>query len=387
MNRSRRMFLKAGAISGLGACRMGRAGHGHAAADEQVAAGRAEPVPLIHVTDLFHPHGDPDDHFDLACVYALAMRGRFDLRGIVIDYPPGFRHGDPAVVAVAQMNHMTGLAVPVSIGTSRKLAGRTDALPDAADRDTAAIRFLIEQLRASERPVALSCVGSAADIVVAALREPALFRDKCASVYLNSGSAHENPERPDRLEFNVALDPAAYAAMFDLPCPLSWFPCWHVTEVREPGESGSFYWLPHRDALAGISDSAAHFFAYMFSRSTEPKWLRAMASPPPGDVWDKILAGRRGMWSTASLLTAAGLAVTRDGDLVPGAEANDAALFRLKPVEVTCTDDGRTAWRERPPAGEGTPGRAMRRMLSVADVARYPAAMTRAVQTLFATFE
>jgi hypothetical protein len=50
-------------------------------------------VPLIHVTDLFHPHGDPDDHFDLASVYALALQGRFDLRGIVIDYPPGFRAG------------------------------------------------------------------------------------------------------------------------------------------------------------------------------------------------------------------------------------------------------------------------------------------------------
>lgn len=30
------------------------------------------PHPLIHQTDLFHPHGDPDDHFDLATVFALA---------------------------------------------------------------------------------------------------------------------------------------------------------------------------------------------------------------------------------------------------------------------------------------------------------------------------
>ena len=44
--------------------------------------------PIIHQTDLFHPHGDPDDHFDLAAVFALAAQGRLDLRGIVIDYPP-----------------------------------------------------------------------------------------------------------------------------------------------------------------------------------------------------------------------------------------------------------------------------------------------------------
>lgn len=199
-----------------------------------------------------------DDHFDLACVYALALRRRFDLRGVVIDYPPNFRAGDPAVVAVAQMNHISGLAVPIAIGTSRKLASRTDALPDSPRRDTAAIRFLIEHLRASERPIALACVGSAADIVVAALREPALFREKCSGVYLNSGSAHDNPAKPAQLEFNVRLDPAAYAAMFDLPCPLYWFPCWNETEVRQSGASGSFYWLPHREALAEISDSAAN---------------------------------------------------------------------------------------------------------------------------------
>lgn len=40
-------------------------------------------VPLLHVTDLFHPHGDSDDHFDPAVAYALAQRGSFDLRGVV----------------------------------------------------------------------------------------------------------------------------------------------------------------------------------------------------------------------------------------------------------------------------------------------------------------
>ena len=54
-------------------------------------------------------------------------------------------------------------------------------------------------------------------------------------------------------------------------------------------------------------------------------------------------------------------------------------MFRLTPVEATCADDGRTTWkRVGAPTG--------RWMLSVTDVARYPAAMTRAVATLFKTF-
>ena len=249
-----------------------KAGAAVAGATAAGLSARAEPqsaaalgTPLLHVTDLFHPHGDPDDHFDLAVAYALALRGAFDLRGVVIDYPPAFRPGDPAVVAVAQMNRLAGLSVPLSIGTSLRLKNRKDALAGAPAQETAAVRFIHAQLRAAVRPVALACVGNAADIVVAALREPALFKAKCAGVYLNSGSAHDNPSNPTQLEFNVRLDPAAYAALFDLPGPLFWFPCWHTTEQRQSGADGSFYWLPHREALSGISAGLANYFASLAS--------------------------------------------------------------------------------------------------------------------------
>jgi hypothetical protein len=370
----RRDLLKAVLAIGLGgvAALPGRAEH-----PARAQGGGA--VPVLHATDLFHPHGDPDDHFDLACAYALALRGRYDLRGVVIDYPPDFREGDPAVVAVAQMNWLTGRAVPVALGTPRRLAHRKDALTSAPLQETAAIEFILNQLRAAERPVAVVCVGSAADVVAAAVREPHLFKEKCAGVYLNSGSAHDNPAKPAQLEFNVRLDPAAYAAMFDLPCPFFWFPCWHTTEVRQSGESGSFYWLPHREALGNAVPGLANFFAHMFEKSTNPRWLRAMKNPPKAEAWQKILEAKRGMWSTASQFVAAGLTVTRDGKIVPAAEAGDSAVFKMQSVEVTCADDGRTTWR---PSEKDTG----RWMLRVTDVERYPAAMTRAVAELFAAF-
>ncbi|HPB11315.1 MAG TPA: nucleoside hydrolase [Kiritimatiellia bacterium] len=368
---SRRGLMKTGAaVAGAVAAGLSaRAGSPSAA-----AAG----VPLLHVTDLFHPHGDPDDHFDLAVAYALAQRGSFDLRGVVIDYPPEFRAGDPAVAAVAQMNRLAGLAVPVAIGTSLKLKSRKDALPEAPAQETAADRFIRAQLRAAQRPVALVCVGNAADIVIAALRDPELFKAKCAGVFLNSGSAHDNPSSPKQLEFNVRLDPSAYAAMFDLPCPLFWFPCWHTTEQRLSGADGSFYWLPHREALADLSSGLANYFAYLFDKSVNPKWLRAMTAMPPGPLWQTILGGKRGMWSTASQFAAAGLGVTKEGKIVPAREAGDAAVFKLTPVQIACADDGRTTWKR----SEKETGRWM---LAVTDVASYPSAMTRAVAELFKT--
>jgi hypothetical protein len=87
--------------------------------DSAVAGTGRTGVPLIHVTDLYRPHIDPDDHWDLACVYALAQRGDVDLRAIVIDYPPVEPKGHaPDLVAVAQMNRITGLSVPVAVGSS-----------------------------------------------------------------------------------------------------------------------------------------------------------------------------------------------------------------------------------------------------------------------------
>ncbi|NCB08996.1 MAG: hypothetical protein EOM73_12635, partial [Bacteroidia bacterium] len=55
-------------------------------------------TPVIHATDLYHFHCDPDDHWDLATIYALAWLGDFDLLGILIDYPTKPELGDPDVM-------------------------------------------------------------------------------------------------------------------------------------------------------------------------------------------------------------------------------------------------------------------------------------------------
>ena len=50
-----------------------------------VAADGAEPkrrVPMVYATDLFHPHDDPDDHFDLATVLAMP---ELDVKAILLD--------------------------------------------------------------------------------------------------------------------------------------------------------------------------------------------------------------------------------------------------------------------------------------------------------------
>ncbi len=72
-NVSRRKFLHRVGVAAVGTSALTLGSFGHAAEEPPAKNSRkGEPIPLIHETDLFRPHIDPDDHFDLACVYALA---------------------------------------------------------------------------------------------------------------------------------------------------------------------------------------------------------------------------------------------------------------------------------------------------------------------------
>ncbi len=368
---TRRSFLAAGAVSGA----MLPFADGFAGTTAKPFPTSAPPV--IHMTDLYHPHGDPDDHFDLACVFSLASQGLIDLKGVCIDYPPSHRSGDPDVLAVAQLNRICGLNVPVVVGSSRPMADSKDTLPDLPLRETGSIRWIIETLQKSDRPVAISVVGSATDLALAARREPDLFREKCAGVYLDAGATHQ--KKPEDLEFNVKLNPAAYAAMFDLPCPLYWFPCWHTTEDWQTGEWGTFYWMPHRRVFEGVKTDVCGYFWYMFSQAKETLWLRAISTPPPEAEWAKILDGRRAMWSSAGFLLMSDLSVTKAGKIVPLKDVGEDALFRMEPVKARCEENGRLQWElSEEPTG--------RFVFHILDVANYPAAMTEAVRSLLLAF-
>ena len=42
---------------------------------------KTEKIPLIYCSDLYHPHVDPDDHFDIAAIYAIP---EFDIKAIIL---------------------------------------------------------------------------------------------------------------------------------------------------------------------------------------------------------------------------------------------------------------------------------------------------------------
>jgi len=223
------------------------------------------PVPTLHQTDLFRPHADPDDHWDLACVYALAVEGRLDLKGILIDYPPpALPESAPDIEAVAQLSRLTGVVAPVAVGSSRPMRAAADRQDDAPASEQGGAAFVVRTLREATAPVVIHIVGSCRDIALAANREPALFRDKCAAIYLNAGTGWPDPDAVPEHEYNVQLNAAAYSAIFDVDCPIYWMPCFEtVIGERVVREYATWYDFRQDEIL---SRAAAVFRLHAQSR-------------------------------------------------------------------------------------------------------------------------
>jgi len=200
-------------------------------------------TPVIHQTDLFHQHGDPDDHWDLACQFALTYMGEIDLKGVLIDYPPDFAYGDPSIESVNQMNFITGLSVPVGIGMPRQMMKENPEEMDMTLPGYGGIKMVLRILEESYEPVIIHIVGSCRDIAAAGRLRPDLFNKKCRAIYLNAGSAIDN----GILEYNVDLDPLSYSSIFSIPCPVFWMPCFETAPSRpykatfEMGTYGTYY--------------------------------------------------------------------------------------------------------------------------------------------------
>lgn len=298
---------------------------------------------FVHQTDLFHPHGDPDDHWDLATVYALAMQGHLDLRGILLDYPPSHRAGDPATLAVAQLGCLTGITgVPCSIGTRSPMRHRKDTRRDMDFTNRSSAEWLCRMLQESQVPLVINIVGSCTDVAIAGLMQPDLFKSKCKAVYLNAGAAY--PGKAGELEYNVKLNPNSYAAIFDLACPIYWCPCWHQTAVHQVGPYGTWYSFVQGDVMRQLGAELCNYFIYMLSRSTEPKYLRYLTAPVDPALMTEFGQWSRNMWSTAGILHAAGMGIDARRGLLPASQVTDP-IFEFVPITITCADDGQTTWQ------------------------------------------
>jgi hypothetical protein len=151
-------------------------------------------VPIIDVTDLYHPHQDVGENFDLVAAYALP---EIDLRAVILDAHDSFRkplsdhplltklYGsdksgprDPGFIPVLQLNYIFNRNVPTAVGPFTMMNFPQDKMLDIPAFQQQGVELILQVLRESKEPVSILSFGSARAIVVAYNRDPKLCHAK-----------------------------------------------------------------------------------------------------------------------------------------------------------------------------------------------------------------
>jgi len=334
--------------------------------------------PVVYSTDLFHPHADPDDRFDLATLYALPG---IDLKGVVLDQ--GARQKQhPGRIPVSQLNRLARRQVPVALGLAAPLRAPDDTAVEQDAEYQDGVRLILDTLEASSSPVALVAVGSMRDVAAAFNRQPALCRRRIARVLCFIGEA----SKADFQEYNVGLDPHAYVGLMRSGLPVSWVPCFDGGPWQNQGHA-SFWQARHADLLGEAPPGLVQYFIYALEKETVDP-LAFLEEPVDPARRSKLFAMTRNLWCTAVFVALTGRGVAWDAasgarfvDLPAqaGAPAPRGLLFDFEAVDVSVTDEG--VVRCGP-----APGAKPVRRFRVLDAAGYGQGMTAATATLLRQF-
>jgi hypothetical protein len=334
-------------------------------------------VPVIYCTDLFHPHDDPDDHFDLATLFALP---ELDIKGIVLDQ--GRKQLErPGHIPVSQMNRITGRKVPAVIGLAAPLRSPDDKALDQPPEFQEGVTFIVRTLRCSPRPVHIATLGSVRDVVSAFNREPELFRTNVAMVLAFIGEASDAKFQ----EYNVGLDPQAFVGLMRSGLPVCWVPCFDGGLWQNRGHA-SFWRASHRALLGEAAPEVTQYFIYALEKeASEP--LAFLSSPVEPERQARLFAATRNLWCGAALGVMSGREVVLDGrrwtSSLPGSSlattrAVRKPLFGFSEVDVSVSNAGVVSY------GKGPESHRMKRF-EVVEPAQYEQGMVEATAGLLAT--
>jgi hypothetical protein len=285
-------------------------------------------VPVLYCTDLFHPYDDPDDHFDIATLYAL---DELDIQGIVLDQG-GKQDIKPGEIPVEQLNYLTGRDVPWRIGLSEPLKTPDDTAVDEPEEYQHGVRLILDVLEKSEIPVTIITVGSLRDVAAAFNRRPDLFRNRVSRMMLFIGEASAAT-----LEWNVGLDPKAFIRIMNSGLPIWWVPCFDGGNFKNKGNA-SFWRARHVDLLNDVPDRLMNYFIYALQKKQSPDYLAYLDKDVDEAARKQVLSGIRNLWCTAVFTEAAGRAIVKN---IPPVEA-----FRFAPVSVFVGNDARIIYEE-----------------------------------------
>ena len=262
-------------------------------------------TPVIYCTDLFHPHEDPDDHFDIACLYSIS---EIDIKAIILDQGRK-QKSQPGSIPVSQLNYLTGRSVPYAVGLSDKLKSTKDKGLWQAREFQAGAELIIKILKTSKAPVSIITVGSLRDIAACYNRSPELLRKKVDRLFIFIGEASAR----GHIEYNVGLDKQAYIRIMNSDLPVYWIPCFDGGVWQNKGRA-SYWKAPHKDLLGNISDRLMNYFIYALLKKNEIEPVKFLGDVINIEDKGEVLSMNRNLWCTAVFPYIAGRTYLREGN-------------------------------------------------------------------------
>lgn len=328
------------------------------AAPRAPAAQPAGKIPLIDVTDLYHPPQDPGDNFDLLAAYALP---EMDLRAVVLDTSGGFRKPvadvpgmhpdasgprDPGFIPVTQLNFIFDRHVPCAAGPFAMMKSPEDTMLDVPAFQQQGVELILRTLRESRETVEIVSFGSARPVAVAFNRDPELLAKKLRRLHLCAGASE-----PGFLEWNVQLDPQAIVCLLRSTLPIAIYPCATKDGPFAYGPHNCFWRLPDLRFVDQMHPTLRAYLAYAFGRSPRSDFLRAVESEARATWTPEQRAQPHNVWETGVWLAVADRKLVRRADgthrIIPAAQVHpdDTVLPNdLRPCRVRVQANGEFGW-------------------------------------------
>jgi hypothetical protein len=304
-------------------------------------------IPIIDVTDLYHPPQDPGDNFDLLAAYALP---EVDLKAVIFDCTGVFRQPvakdpgpglatdtrgprEPGFIPVWQLNYVFNRNVPCAAGPFSRMKSPKDTMRDVPGFQQQGVELILQVLRTTPEPVQIVSFGSGRPIAVAYNREPELFRKKVARIHLCAGAS-----APGYLEWNVALDRNAIVCLLRSQLPLALYPCAADNargvgyDVHSPAHSydshNTYYKLPNLQFIERMQPQLRRYLEFAFARSVRMDFLRALDEDAASPVEAALFSKEHYVWETGVWLCATQRRLVRRADghyrIVPAAAVGPA---------------------------------------------------------------
>ena len=233
--------------------------------EQPAGAQQAHTQRVVYVSDL-SAAGDADDWYDAAVLYSLGWEPTF-----VLDNPGGVQLSGSGAAAIRELNAITGRRGSAHVGLEAPLRTLTDK---GLDQDhQAAVRAILDALRASPRRIPIVAVGSLRDVAAAYNRDPRLVTRKSSTVVVFAGDATAGAP----LEPNVLADPKAFVRVLTSGLRVRWVPSFDGGSWVA-GVHSSFVQLPQAELVAALPGPYREL-------------LGARGDEPLGNLWAGPLIG------------------------------------------------------------------------------------------------